>query len=238
MRPNITVVKDAEALARQAASFLIETLAPGTGKRSVCLSGGSTPKRLYELLATPPFRDQLPWDRIHWFWGDERFVPPDDPESNYGMTRRAMLAVAPSPPEHVHPIPTTGLSPDEAAAAYERTLQEYYGKATLDPAVPLFDVTLLGLGEDGHTASLFPGVAALGERERWTASIIGAKPEPRISLTLPALDSSRHVVFLVAGAAKFPVLQRLDRGEDLPSGRVRPTGALHWMQDESATTGH
>ena len=152
MRPNITTVKDADALARQAASFLIEVLAPGSGKRSVCLSGGSTPKRLYELLATPPFRDKLPWDRIHWFWGDERFVPPDDPESNYGMTRRAMLAAVPAPPNHVHPIPTTGMDPGAAAAAYERTLQAYYGSATLDPATPLFDVTLLGLGEDGEPA--------------------------------------------------------------------------------------
>ena len=237
MRPNQTVAKDGEALARQAAEFLIDTLNAGSGRLGVCLSGGSTPKRLYELLATPPFRDRLPWDRVDWFWGDERFVPPDDPQSNYGMTRRAMLTAVPAPANQVHPVPTTGLTPEEGAAQYAKTLQSFYGAATLDPKKPLFEVTFLGLGEDGHTASLFPGVAALGERERWTAAIIGAKPEPRISLTLPALDSSRHVVFLVAGAAKRPVLDRLDSGEDLPSGRVKPTGTLHWMLDESAASG-
>jgi len=237
MRPNQTVAKDGEALARQAAEFLVETLNAGSGRLGVCLSGGSTPKRLYELLATPPFRDRLPWERVDWFWGDERFVPSDDPQSNYGMTRRAMLTAVPVPARQVHPIPTMGLTPEEGAAQYEKTLQSFYGTATLDPKKPLFEVTFLGLGEDGHTASLFPGVAALGERERWTAAIIGAKPEPRISLTLPALDASRHVVFLVAGAAKRPVLDRLDRGEDLPSGRVKPTGTLHWMLDESAAGG-
>jgi 6-phosphogluconolactonase len=236
MRENVTIAENPERLAEQAAEFLVEALSTG-GRRSVCLSGGSTPKRLYELLASPAYRDQVPWDRVHWFWGDERFVPPDHPDSNYGMTRRAMLAVAPVPPGHVHPVPTTLGTPEEAAAAYERTLKDYYGRAELDPGQPLFDVTLLGLGEDGHTASLFPGVAALDEEDRWTAAVVGAKPEPRISLTLPALESSRHVVFLVAGKAKFPVLQRLDQGEDLPAGRVRPIGTLHWMMDRSAETG-
>ncbi len=228
------ILADAEALAQHAAAFLVSTLSATDGKAAVALSGGSTPKRLYEILGTPPFRDRMPWDRIHWFWGDERFVPPEDPDSNYRMARLALFSVVPVPAFHIHPIPTEGLTPQEAAVAYQMALEDYYGSSTLDPARPLFDVTLLGLGEDGHTASLFPGVAALQEQLHWTAAVIGAKPEPRITLTYPALDSSRHVVFLVAGAAKHPVLERLKTGEKLPAGGVNPVGTLHWMLDRAA----
>jgi 6-phosphogluconolactonase len=231
------VFADAEALAQHAAEFLTTTLEATTGRAAVCLSGGSTPKRLYELLAAPPLRDRLPWNRVHWFWGDERFVPTDDPASNYRMTRLAMLAAVPIPVGHVHPVPTGDLTPEQAATQYERQLQDFYGSPTLDATRPLFDVTLLGLGEDGHTASLFPDTAALDERAHWVAAVVGAKPEPRISLTYPALDSSAHVMFLVAGAGKYPVLERLSHHEDLPAGRVRPTGMLHWFLDQAAADG-
>lgn len=228
------VLEDPAALARHAAELLVERLADAPSPVAVCLSGGSTPRLLYELLATPPYRDRIPWDRVHWFWGDERFVPPDHEDSNYRMARLALFAAVPAPPHHVHPIPTQGMPPFQAALAYELALQGFYGAPVLDPGRPLFAVTLLGLGEDGHTASLFPGVAALDEARRWTAAVIGAKPEPRISLTLPALAASRDTLFLVAGAAKRPVLERLARGEDLPAGRVRAIGTVHWLLDRAA----
>jgi 6-phosphogluconolactonase len=232
------VLPDAEALARHAAEFLTTTLAATPGRSAVALSGGSTPKRLYELLATPEFRDRLPWERVHWFWGDERFVPQDNPDSNYRMARLAMLAAVPVPPGHVHAVPVAGLDPGAAAAAYEAELQRFYGATTLDPARPLFDIVLLGLGEDGHTASLFPGTATLGEKRHWAAAVLGAKPEPRISLTYPALDSAKHIMFLVAGAGKRAVLDRLARGEDLPAGQIRPVGTLHWLLDHAADQGN
>ncbi len=180
----------------------------------------------------------MPWDRIHWYWGDERFVPPDHPDSNYRMTRAAMLDKAPIPADHVHPVKTVGLSPRESADDYEKLLKAHYGAATLDPARPLFDLTFLGVGDDGHTASLIPGAdAALAERTRWTAVIEGLRPETRVTLTYPALESSRHVAFLVAGAGKRDILRRIALGEDLPAARVDPVGTLHWMLDRAAAEG-
>ncbi len=127
------VLPDAEALALYAAEFVTATLEAIPGRSAVALSGGSTPKRLYELLAAPPFRDRLPWARVHWFWGDERFVPQDDPQSNYRMTRLAMLDSAPVPEENIHAVPVSGMEPEQAAAAYEAALQNFHGTAELDP---------------------------------------------------------------------------------------------------------
>jgi 6-phosphogluconolactonase len=229
-----TVLADPEALSQHVAGFLADTLSAAPGQPAVALSGGSTPERLFELLATPQFRDRLPWDRIHWFWGDERFVPPDHPDSNFRMAALAFLDLVPVPPDHIHAVPTLGLTPDAAASAYARSLQDFYGADRLDPARPLFEVNLLGLGEDGHTASLFPGVPALDETERWAVAVLGARPEPRISLTFPVLGSARHVVFMIAGAGKHAVLQRIRAGEDLPAGRVHTPFTLHWMLDRAA----
>jgi 6-phosphogluconolactonase len=229
------VQPDAEALADHAAAWLTERVQAAGGRASVSLSGGSTPKRLYQLLAGPKYRDRFPWQKVHWFWGDERFVPKDDALSNYRMVREAMLDAAPVPPGNVYPVPTEGTTPEEAAAAYERELKAFYGADRLDPARPLFDVILLGLGEDGHTASLFPGVAALEERTRWVTAVVGAKPEARITLTYPAIESSRDVAFLVSGPAKREILARVRGGaSDLPSARVRPVGRLHWLIDRAA----
>ena len=141
-----------------------------TGAFRVSLSGGSTPKTLYTLLASDDFRGRFPWTRVSWYWGDERFVPYDHPESNYRMTRESMLSKAPVPPENIHPVPADG-APEEAALNYERTLQAAYGAAVLDRARPLFDITLLGLGTDGHTASLLPNDPVLQERKHWVAAV-------------------------------------------------------------------
>ena len=231
---EILVHADAEALARGAADWLCAAAIAATGRFSVCLAGGSTPKRLYELLSSPGILERFPWPRVHWFWGDERFVPPTDPQSNYAMAQAAMLSRAPVPAENVHAMPTEGLSPAESAAAYERALQAFYGASALDPRRPLFDVTLLGLGEDGHTASLFPGTSVLDERRRWVVAVTGAKPEARISLTFSALDASRDTAFLVAGAAKRAILAKVRRGEDYPAARVKPLRHLLWFVDRAA----
>lgn len=231
---RIEVAKDLEALAHQAARWITDLAGNSHGRFAVCLSGGSTPRRLYRLLAESPFRDALPWECVHWFWGDERFVPWDHEDSNYGMVRAAMLARAPAPAQNIHPIETTG-APADAARAYERVLKSYYGAETLEPARPLFDVQLLGLGPDGHTASLFPGTSVLGEHHRWVAEVVGAKPEVRITLTYPALESSRHTAFLVAGADKRGMLARALAGDQaLPAARLRPVGELTWFVDTAA----
>ena len=186
-----------EALAHDVAEWLCGLARASDRVFAVCLSGGSTPRRLYERLADPAFAARFPWNRAHWFWGDERFVPHDDRDSNYRMARDAFLSRVPVPNGNIHAVPTEGLSPDQAARAYETTLKQFYGAATLVPGRPLFDVTLLGIGEDGHTASLFPGQPTLQETSRWAVAVIGAKAEARITLTYPVLDSSREVAFLV-----------------------------------------
>ena len=231
---RVEVSKDPEALAHRVAGWMTDLAANSRGRFAIGLSGGSTPRRLYQLLAENPFRDRLPWDRVHWFWGDERFVPWDHPDSNYGMVRAALLGRVPVPPGNIHGIPTTG-TPADAAAAYERVLKSHYGSESLDPTRPLFDIQVLGLGPDGHTASLIPGTSVLEERHRWVAEVIGGRPEPRITLTYPALESSRHTAFLVVGADKRETLSRALAGDPaLPAARIRPVGELIWLVDEAA----
>jgi 6-phosphogluconolactonase len=227
---------DPEALARHVAVWLLAAATAKDGPFAVALSGGSTPRRLYQLLSGEPSLEAFPWGRTHWFWGDERFVPHDSPQSNYRMVRDAMLGRASVPAENIHPIPTEGLTPQAAALAYERELQGFYGARTLSADRPLFDVTFLGLGPDGHIASLFPGTDILNERTRWVGAVIGAKPEPRISLTYPALESSRTIAVLVAGADKRPVLQRLMQGDPaLPAAHLNPgQGTLRVFADAAA----
>jgi 6-phosphogluconolactonase len=232
---HIEILPDPMTLAAHAAEWM--TAAASTANTlpyRVSLSGGSTPRTLYALLASERFRDRFPWQRVHWYWGDERFVPYDHPESNYRMTREAMLSKVPVPPENVHPIPTDG-DPEDAARRYERTLQEAYGGANFDPARPLFDVTLLGLGADGHTASLLPGEPVLKEREHWVAAVAHGRPEIRITMTYPAIESSRKVAFLVAGREKAEIFGAIRTGNScVPAALVRPVGELVWYADRAA----
>lgn len=235
---KLETLADAEALSHRVADWLLEMATAKDGIFAVNLSGGSTPRRLYECLAGQPYRDTFPWSRTHWFWGDERFVPHDDARSNYRMVREALLSRASIPAGNVHPIPTEGITPEAAASSYERQLKSFYGAERLDPDRPLFDVTLLGLGSDGHTASLFPGTAVLAERNHWVAAVIDAKSEARITLTYPALESSRNAAFLVEGQEKRAILKRLCRGDDsLPAARLRPAGVLRVFADEAAIEG-
>jgi len=229
------VAPDAAALALEVAEWLTGVLEAKAGVSAVCLSGGSTPKLLYEALARAPFVGRVPWDRVHWFWGDERFVPALDARSNFGMTMAAMLAHVTPGAGLVHAVPTEGLTPPQAAARYGATLQAFYGADRLDPARPLFDVVLLGLGTNGHTASLFPGEAVLEERTAWAAAVTPAGEQTRITLTYPVLESCRHAAFLVAGADKREVLARVRAGgSGLPAEALRPLGALHWFVDRAA----
>ncbi len=234
---EIEVLADPSAVAQRAAEWMTATARAAKGSFRIALSGGSTPKALYALLASDGFKSRFPWQRVSWFWGDERFVPHDHPDSNYRMAREAMLAKAPVPPENIHPIPTDG-DPEEAARRYERTLKDAYGAPTLDPAHPLFDIVLLGLGEDGHIASLLPGSEALKERRRWVCAVKRGRPEIRITLTYPAIESSRHMAFLVAGKAKAAVLRRLRDGDSaLPAARLHPLRELAWFIDRAVAEG-
>jgi 6-phosphogluconolactonase len=234
MHGRIEVLLDPPALARHVAEWMTEAALATPGPFRVSLSGGSTPKTLYGLLASDEFRGRFPWQRVSWYWGDERFVPHDHPESNYRMTREAMLLKAPVPPENVHPVPADG-TPDEAALRYERTLRAEYGATSLDPARPMFDITLLGLGPDGHTASLLPGEAVLEERKRWVAAVSHGRPEVRITMTYPVIESSRQVAFLVAGKEKTAIFRTIRAGgSDVPAARVKPVGELIWFVDRAA----
>jgi 6-phosphogluconolactonase len=234
-KPQLDVSPDLESLAMRLADWLVARLAETTGPFAFNLSGGSTPKTLYQLLATEAYRRKIDWERMHIFFGDERFVPWDHADSNYRMAREAMLSKVPIPAENVHPVRTDEATPEAAAADYEAALKRFYGKATLDIPRPLFAVTLLGLGDDGHTASLFPGTVALNERQKWVTAVVGAKPEPRITMTYPTLESSAATIFLIAGAAKREMLDRMLAGDmTLPASRVRPQGEVYVFCDEAA----
>jgi 6-phosphogluconolactonase len=234
MSGRIEILPDPAALARHVAEWMTSAALAANGAFRVSLSGGSTPKALYALLASDEFRGRFPWRRVSWYWGDERFVTYDHPESNYRMTREAMLAKAPVPPENIHPVPADG-TPEEAASRYERTLQEAYGATVLTPARPLFDITLLGLGADGHTASLLPGEPVLQERTRWVAAVSHGRPEIRITMTYPVIESSRRVAFLVAGKEKAAIFSAIRAGgSQVPAARVRPVGDLFWFVDRAA----
>jgi 6-phosphogluconolactonase len=231
---RIEILPDPQTLARHVAEWMTQAALAASRPFRVSLSGGSTPKALYSLLASDDFRNRFPWERVSWYWGDERFVPYDHPDSNYRMTREAMLSKAPVPPENVHPVPADGTA-EEAARRYERTLREAYGAATLDPARPLFDITLLGLGADGHTASLLPGQPVLEERTRWVMAVSHGRPEVRITMTYPPIDSSQSVAFLVVGREKAAILNSIRGGDSaLPAARVRPVGELIWFVDRAA----
>lgn len=232
--PITEMLDDPDALSHRVADWLTGEAAQTEGRFSIALSGGSTPKHLYEILSGSPHRDRFPWRRTHLFWGDERFVPHDAADSNYRMVREALIAHVPIPAENVHPVPIEG-SPEEAARAYEATLKSFYGMSELDPARPLFDIVLLGVGADGHTASLFPGDAALDERQGWVRAVVGVKAEPRVTLTYPAFASSRNLAFLVAGAEKRAIAARVRQGDrELPAARVSTRGQLRWFMDRAA----
>lgn len=207
------------------------------GRFSWVLSGGNTPQRLYMLLATADYASRIDWARVHFFWGDERCVPPDHPDSNYRMARESLFDVVKPPAENVHRMHGER-DPAEAADAYAAVLREFFGLP--GGVAPHFDLILLGMGDDGHTASLFPGSAALLEEERWVvANWVEKFGTWRLTFTLPVLNAARRVAFLVAGADKAERLAQVFSGEPalapLPAQRVRPaSGEAEWFVDTPA----
>jgi 6-phosphogluconolactonase len=234
--PQLIIASDADALAQTAAERVMARIAANPGRIAICLTGGSGPKKLYQLLGSDTWRERIPWERVHWFIGDERFVPADDPLNNMGVAR-AIFLDRNAPPGRIHPITTSVENPDRSAEVYARELQAFYGADTLDPARPLFDLVLMGAGPDGHTASLFPGYPAVEERERWVVGVPEANVAPfvpRVSLTLPVLASCREMLFEIAGHDKQPILTRLLNGETLPATRARSQGETVWLVDQAA----
>jgi 6-phosphogluconolactonase len=233
---NRIIVADPAALADAAARRLMARIEANAGRIAICLTGGSSPKKLYQLLAGEAYAKQIPWDRVHWFIGDERFVPPSDARNNMAMARGIFLDRL-APEGHIHLIPTDVATPDQSAELYQSELQSFYGADDLDPARPLFDLVLMGVGPDGHTASLFPGYPAVNETRRWVVGVPEAHVEPfvpRVSLTLPALASCREMLFELAGAEKRAILTRLSKDESLPANRARSIGETVLLVDQAA----
>src|SRR5882762_3333801 len=223
---QVITVSDSAALAKSAAERLLARIAANPDRVAIGLTGGSSPTELYRLLATDPFRSRIPWDRVHWFIGDERFVRADDPLNNMGVARRIFLDRC-APAANIHPIPTDTVDPEQAARRYESELKSCYGANDFDPARPLFDLVLMGVGPDGHTASLFPDYPAIEEIERWVVGVPQAHVEPfvpRVTLTLPALGSCREMLFEVSGPDKRTILTRVLESENLPANRARSLG--------------
>ena len=220
-----------EDLSRAAAADVVQVAAKAIDERGRCsivLSGGRTPNTLYRLLATA-HRDHVDWARVHLFWGDERWVPATDPLSNFRRARETLLALVPCPSDHIHPIPVDAESPDAAARQYEHTLRAFFSDATAGP-----DLLLLGMGSDGHTASLFPESPALEERTRWVVPAIApVEPRQRITLTIPAINRATNIFLLVAGSDKQAAFAEATSGHAdprlCPVAMVRPaTGNLTW----------
>jgi 6-phosphogluconolactonase len=243
--PVVRLFPDAEALCRAAAEEFVRRAAEAVAARArftVALSGGSTPKRLYELLAEPPLRSQVDWGRVEVFWGDERCVPPDNKDSNYHMAQEAMLSRLPIPAGRVHRMEAERPDLDAAARNYQAGLARAFGVPE-DGDPPAFDLILLGMGPDGHTASLFPETAALGETGRWVVpNYVPKFAANRLTLTYPVLNAAREVLFLVAGADKVQRLAEVLEGPSdwnrLPSQGVRPeAGSLAWFVDRAAAAG-
>ena len=239
--PAVTVVDSPEGVARAAAErfvALAREAVAARGRFSVALSGGSTPRALFRILAGEPFRSQVPWDRIDVFWGDERCVPPTHTDSNYRMAKATLLDAVPIPTARVHRIEAERDDHPAAAADYEAELARALG-GTPGDTPPALDLVLLGMGPDGHTASLFPGTTALGEQRRWVVSNWVAKfKTDRITLTYPILNRAAHVLFLVSGADKADVLREVLEGpaelERLPSQGIRPPAGAAWLVDRAA----
>ena len=240
---SICVVADVDRLSHEAAEAFIRIVhrrARAGHAVSVALAGGSTPRRLYELLATEPYRSRIPWRSLHIFWGDERCVPPHHPASNFRMAREALLSRVPIPAANIHRVPTEYVDPSSVAAWYERTIRaRVHARGN---AWPVFDLIVLGLGEDGHTASLFPRSPALHNRRHLVLATHGGHPNvPRITLSIPVLNHARQVLWLVNGLSKASIVRTVlagpSRPQDIPAQHIHPVhGAALWLLDRAAAS--
>lgn len=236
-KENVIIFPDREALAREAGLLVQEAVQRAVSRNGRCalaLSGGRTPRAVYAQLAEEPFRSRIPWKKVHLFWGDERAVPPEHADSNYRMAKEALLEHIQIPRQNIHRIPGE-LPAVEAARVYQKELQAFWGAAP-----PRFDILLLGLGTDGHTASLFPGTPAAGEKKKWVTAVFVPRLNAwRITITLPVINQAREILFLVTGSRKAEIVWRLLRRKHalhrLPASRVKPeSGLLRWLLDEQA----
>ena len=237
LKPEIIVVPDARHLAEAGAAFFEQTLAAAVrnrGKASAALSGGATPRDMNRLLAGPPHVDRIPWKQIHLFWVDDRMVAADDPASNFGAARDDFISKVPLTPEQVHPMPVMG-PPTAGADAYTRELESYFGADK-----PVFDLIFLGIGSDGHTASLFPDQSDAHRGPEWVLSAKGGNPDIyRLTLNYPVLNRAATTVFLVSGRSKAEIVRTLlcDDGVNYPPQKIRPIdGRLVWLLDQPAAS--
>ncbi len=240
MKLNERVSPDLDSLSHAVLTEILANVKDAIAKRGrfgIALSGGHTPAKLYTMWGTTAkYRDETPWDKVHIFWGDERYVPANDPLSNYRMTKETLLSHVPIPAANVHPVPTDLPTPAAAAEAYEDELRKYFGAAQ-----PAFDVTLLGIGPEGHTASLFPGSPALEEKTRWVLPVVApATPPNRLTFTPVVLDQSVNTYFLAAGKDKREILTAIEnepvgKPSEYPAARIRPAdGRVIWFLDQAA----
>jgi 6-phosphogluconolactonase len=236
-KPKIFIAKDAGAVAAAAAADFVKTLQSALkrrGKATVAISGGSTPRRMHRILTRPEYKKALDWSRVHLFWVDERMVPYYAEASNFGNACEDLIDPLQLDPGQVHPIPVTG-KPTRLAEDYENDLKKHFDRAG---GPPVFDLMCLGVGRDGHTASLFPDDPALGETKKWVRAVSGGVSEgDRITLSLPVINASRRILFLVTGANKSAVVQKVMKRPEanLPAQLVRPTnGTLVWLIDKYA----
>jgi 6-phosphogluconolactonase len=239
---EIVLCRDLDDVSLRAADSFIQLAneaALPTGRFTVALSGGSTPRALYSLLASDQFRPRVPWPQVHLFWGDERCVSPDHSESNYRMAREALIDAVPIPTQNIHRMPAEYEDHARAATEYEQTLKAFFGVPAGE--WPRFDLILLGMGNDGHTASLFPGTSALAERKRWvTANYVEKLDTHRLTLTVPVINHAANVVFLISSESKASVLREVLEGQyepqRLPSQLIRPVeGKLLFIVDRAAS---
>jgi 6-phosphogluconolactonase len=227
------IFSDPQEMAARSSDWITGLIATHRdGPFRMALAGGTTPRALYRELSAQP----IDWSRVEFFWIDERFVPHNDPDSNFRLANEALFSRIKIRPEHIHAIPSDG-DPDIAARMYETTLKRAYGSDVIHPMRPLFDFVLLGLGADGHICSLLPGSPVLDETRRWVMPVTKGRPEVRITLTYPPVQSSRVTAFLVSGKEKANAVRAVRSGDvSLPGGRLRPDGELVWLLDRSAAS--
>ncbi|BCL80413.1 6-phosphogluconolactonase [Ktedonobacteria bacterium brp13] len=236
---NVTIFSDIDKLSRSAADYIVRVAHESVadhGVFTIALSGGSTPKKLYGILANEPYRSQLDWNKIEIFWCDERCVPPDDAESNYHLADEFLFSKLSIPASHIHRAPADAEDRDAASLAYTQEMRRVFHT----DGIPRFDLIQLGMGPEAHTASLFPHQASLHERERLVMPVSVPKPPPaRLTFTLPLLNAAQHILFLLTGsekdAALAEVLEGAENGEEYPAQNIRPSqGKVTWMIDTGA----
>jgi 6-phosphogluconolactonase len=235
------VFSDAEQLNEALAQWIVSTAKESVARQSrftIALTGGSSPKKLYQLLTQPPYKDELFWKDTYVFWGDERFVPQEDDRYNAKMAYETLLNHIPVPRDQIYPMPySTVIPPEEVARQYENLLRNHF-----NTSAPQFDLILLGMGDDGHTASLFPRTPVLDEKERWVRDVYHTGQQMyRITLTAPLINQAKKIAFLLFGENKAQVLQNILEGgyqpQQLPTQLIKPlSGELHWFMDEAAAS--